>query len=119
VAAYEHLTAAGHALYISPTKHGGFCYEWTGEANGCELKPVSLLLAWESDRIVGAISGADASAVEVEFSDGTTAVPRVFWTRSPMNAGFFVLQIPRGKTVIEVIANNHGHPGARVPWYAV
>ena len=30
------LGGSSHTLYVSPTTEGGFCYEWTGAAGGCD-----------------------------------------------------------------------------------
>jgi len=105
------------SLYVSPAKQGGFCYEWTGGAGGCELRVAALAVAWGTRRVVGAVSSVDVSSVTIKFSDGTSARPEISWVAAPVNAGFFLYEIPAGKIVAEVIADDGGRTQGRVPWY--
>jgi len=111
--------AGGHPLFVSPTDAGGFCYEWAGEANGCQLHPPSIGLAWGADRVVGTVWPAKAATIRISFTDGTSVTPTVFLVPPPVNAGFFVVKLPAGKIVLSVTVKRHGKPAARLPWYAV
>jgi hypothetical protein len=113
------LSGAGDRLYVSPTRQGGFCYKWSGGAGGCELRPAPLGVAWGGGRVVGAVSSADVSSVKITFTDGTSAEPEISWVAAPINAGFFLYDIPAGKTVAEVTANDGSRTRGRVPWYSV
>lgn len=113
------LSAGSHALYVSKTPGGGFCYEWASEAHGCQVKPVPISVAWGSDRVVGTVSATQVSSVEIRFTDGSVVMPSISWVAKPISTGFFSYAIPSGKTVAAVIANDHGFTRGRVPWYAV
>jgi hypothetical protein len=107
-----------HTLYLAPTQQGGFCYEWTNGPRGCGTKGSPLDVTWGSGRVVGTASSA-VSSVEVRFTDGSSARPKVFWVSTPIDTGFFLYKIPAGKTVYQVAANNAHGQLACTTWYSV
>lgn len=111
--------ATTHALFVSRTSGGGFCYEWTGGPGSCETKVVPLGISWGRRHVSGTVSRAVVSSVRIEFTDGTSATPEISWLSEPINAGFFVYDIPPGKTVTQIDAYRSGGLRAQVPWYAV
>ncbi len=91
------LSDGKHTLYVSPTRSGGFCYEWTDVVGGCDqLGTTPLNLVWTQGRIVGTVAAAYVSTVKVKLSDGTSRVPDIAWVSSPVNAGFFIFDPPDG-----------------------
>ena len=108
-----------HTLYVSPTKQGGFCFEWTGAAGGCQqFGPSPVGITWGGNQIVGTAGSAYVSSVKIKFTDGTSAEPSITWISVPINAGFFLYDIPAGKTAAEVDGYDAGgtlvgrdHPG--------
>jgi hypothetical protein len=93
---------ADRTLSISPSKRDGFCYEWMGEARGCESKMAPLGASWRKGRVIGAFSSTYVSSVTIRFADGTSAKPDISWISAPVNAGFFLYKIPAGKKVVAV-----------------
>ncbi len=91
------------ALYVSPGRNGGFCYQWTGSAAGCEKLQLSPFSIGRIQRLViGTVSSPEISEVKIDFTDGTTAVPAVTWVSDPIDAGFFYYEVPRDKTVAKI-----------------
>jgi hypothetical protein len=109
-----------HTLYVAPTTRGGFCYEWTGDGTGgcAELGTGPLAASWRTGRVVGVISAIAMSSVTVSFTDGTSGTPQIAWISAPINAGFFLYEIPPGKTVALVTGTNNGRPLNQVTWYS-
>jgi hypothetical protein len=110
-----------HTLYVSPMVRGGFCYQWTGDGSGgcAALGRSPLDVSWGTGRLVGVVSSASVSSIEVSFTDGTTAKPRLAWVGAPIDAGFVFYEIPAGKTVAGVIAYDEGRTQGQVTWYSV
>jgi len=109
-----------HTLYVSPTTKGGFCYEWTGWMVSCNpLRTTPFWVSWGKTRVLGTVSSVKVSSVEIEFTDGTSAKPEISWISSPINAGFFLYEIPAGKTVAQIKGLNGGHTSAQVTWFSV
>jgi len=111
-------SAAGHALYVSPTKEG-FCYAWTDVGRGCDpLVAGPLHVTWGDGRVVGTVSANGISTVRIRFTDGTTVSPEIAWISS-VRAGFFVYRIPSGKTVAGVNGYHDGRVSRQVTWFSV
>jgi hypothetical protein len=115
------VPSAAHSsvLYVAPTKQGGFCYELAGGRTNCEAKPVPLGVSWGRDQLTGTVSPADFSSVKIEFTDGTSARPSISRIDSGVNAGFFVYDIPAGKTVAQIKEYDAGSLSGQVLWYSV
>jgi hypothetical protein len=113
------VAAHSRIVYVSPTKQGGFCYESAGGRTSCESKPVPLGVSWGRDQVTGTVSPAELSSVEIEFTDGTSAKPSISRLRTGVNAGFFVYDIPAGKTVAQIKEYDAGSLSSQVLWYSV
>ncbi len=115
------LPGAAHSsvLYVAPTKQRGFCYQLAGGRTNCEAKPVPLGVSWRRDQVTGTVSPAELSSVKIEFTDGTSARPSISRIDSGVNAGFFVYDIPAGKTVSQIKEYDAGSLSGQVLWYSV
>jgi hypothetical protein len=97
------LSDGDHTLYVSPTRDGGFCEEWTGAFGGCDqLGTTPLGVTWGGTAIGGSVAAAYVSSVKILFTDGTSAEPTITWLSAPINAGFFLYEAPSGKTPAQV-----------------
>jgi hypothetical protein len=100
-------------LWVAPTKQGGFCTDFGGEAGCDRLGTVPLNVGWaiersgptpESERAFGGLPVVDqvrgyvnarwASGLEIRFEDGGVIRPHVVWVSKPIEAGFFQQSIP-------------------------
>ena len=71
-----------------------------GSATGCDELNLSRFSVGRIRRqVVGAVAFPEISRVRIDFTDGTTAKPAVSWVSAPINAGFFLYEVPHGKTV--------------------
>jgi len=114
------LRDGSHLLYVSPTRQGGFCYAWTRAGGGCgqpQTNPLSI--TWGRSRLIGTILSTQVSLIKIRFTDGTSAVPRIAWVSAPINAGFFLYEIPTGKTVADVYGFGRGGTRHQVTWFSV
>jgi hypothetical protein len=97
------LTAAGTpiALYLAPTRTGGYCFELAGYASGCNADrtiPVGVGFAAQSptdDRAIVYGSVLDPAAVSATIStrDGSERTVPVTRVTTPIDASFFVFRI--------------------------
>jgi hypothetical protein len=134
-----------HTLWVAPTRAGGFCFEWTQAAGGCDregtvplsptgaMAPVRLpgpvdpeaMLRSHADGIpiwvAGHVSAKYAASVEIRFEDGSTARPEITWVSAPIDAGFFAYDVPadhqalRHRAVSVVAFDSHGDRVTEVP----
>jgi hypothetical protein len=98
-------TLGGRALYIAPTRSGGFCWEIARSGGGCETKrerPLNVIWAMKERRggpvfvqaVMGTISAPAAQTLTVEYRDGTSKRLPFVWVTKPIDAGFFSFRIP-------------------------
>jgi hypothetical protein len=97
------------ALWIAPTRKGGFCLFVEGGGGQCDA--ARALTFWPTFSIGGdvtqkgvikdgpvLIDGSttleDAASVEVQFEDGTSVSVPVVWVSAPIDAGFFGYAVP-------------------------
>jgi hypothetical protein len=106
-------TFGDKALWVAPTREGGFCAILFPGGGGCDrlgTMPLNVNLAGADPRsfprsfssgspiVVGEISGDVnarwAEALEIRFQDGDVIKPQLVWVSQPIDAGFFVQPIP-------------------------
>jgi hypothetical protein len=97
------------ALWIAPTKSGGFCMFVAGGGGQCDAQRAFAF--WPTFSIGGSytkrgvITGGpvlvdgsttleDAASVDVRFEDGDVASVPVVWVSAPIDAGFFGYEVP-------------------------
>jgi hypothetical protein len=98
-------TGKNWILWVAPTRSGGFCMP-----HGCDrdrslpfapglavpgpVSPTGEILVppviFEGDTLI-----QGASTLRVEFEDGTSARTPLVWVSAPIDAGFFVYEVPR------------------------
>jgi hypothetical protein len=95
----------GRALYVAPTRGGGFCWEFERASGGCDTerrRPLSTTWALMEHRggpllvqkVAGELLAARAQTLEVEYADGATTQIPFIWVTKPIDAGFFLYAIP-------------------------
>jgi hypothetical protein len=128
------LPVSGHprALWVVPTRRGGYCYEIEHSIGGCrqtaadrdigtrgefgvsysENNPIERLPVLT--RIAGDIETPRAASITVRYADATsTAVPFI-WVSKPIAAGFFSFDIPtahwnvKGRVVSVTLEDSRG-----------
>jgi hypothetical protein len=99
-----------HILYVTPTRDGSFCYEWTRFTGSCAPSKKSerarpglrrlgpLGVTWlgnqTADIATGYVLAGKAKTLQAQFADGTTTTIPVAWVSAPINAGFFLYIVP-------------------------
>jgi hypothetical protein len=95
----------GRALYVAPTRSGGFCWEIARSGGGCGTegeRPLNVIWAMKERRggpvfveaVMGTISAPAAQTLTVEYRDGTSKRLPFVWVTKPIDAGFFSFRIP-------------------------
>ena len=95
----------GRALYVAPTRGGGFCWEFEHASGGCDtrrtraLSPTWMLMEHRGgplfvQKVAGELLAAKTRSLEVEYADGTATQIPFIWVTKPINAGFFLYVIP-------------------------
>lgn len=124
-----------HTLFVAPTQAGGFCFEWSQAAGGCDKLgafAVSATGAFAPMRVppggdtpqrledgipiwvAGYVRAKYAASAEIRFEDGSVVRPELTWVSEPIGAGFFAYDIPAehrvsGHRAISVVAvDKHG-----------
>lgn len=97
-----------HKLWVAPTQRGGYCFMVEHAFGGCIPKRAErprLSVGFSTNRpnwrptavtrIDGQINDRKARRVEVRYADGSTSDVSFFYVSAPIDAGFFVSDIPR------------------------
>jgi hypothetical protein len=96
-----------HVLWIAPTKQGGYCDHWSGLIAECRADPqtVKRILfsrlysarQGEPERLVvgGSFVQSNATRLELVYQDGVAAEVPFVWVTEPIDAGFYLFQVPR------------------------
>jgi hypothetical protein len=121
-------------LWVAPTQAGGFCVEWSDAGAGCDRDrkldfapglaipgPISPQGVVEKPPVLvtGDTLLHEAANVEVQFEDGTDARVPLTWVSAPIDAGFFLYEVPfshleRGHRMTDlVLEDTNGHELAR------
>lgn len=93
---------AEHWLWVAPTAAGGFCYLWENQVGGCRAKREggAVSVSWMGnqwmERISGSVISDKGERVELRYADGTVANASVTWVSPPIDAGFFLVDVPEG-----------------------
>lgn len=116
---YVFRTASGErVLSIAPAEKGSFCWSITDFPDGCqtilsakgpfapgERNPMRIGLVFtdipaptmpqEPVLIGGNLRASGSDRLEIEFEDGGTAAIPFVWVGAPIDAGFFLYELPR------------------------
>jgi hypothetical protein len=106
-----------HTLWVAPTKDGGYCTFLLGPqgggGGGCdrarelELSPGGIQpQGGGSIAVVGSVLHPDATHVDVLHKDGSTTRLDLVWVSPPIDAGFFVAEIPYKRNAVGFIARD-------------
>ena len=103
--------SSGHevALWVAPTRREGFCTNWEELFGGCmadraEYLERGLLLGVTvaepgstGPYLLGGeiLTESGAASLEVRYRDGERADIPLVWVSEPINAGFFLFEVPR------------------------
>jgi hypothetical protein len=101
-------TFGDKTLWVAPTRAGGFCAILIPGGGGCDrLGTFPLTVTYSGgvpgplspgNPVVGEISGSVNArwvvALEIRFQDGDVIKPQLVWVSQPIDAGFFVQEIP-------------------------
>lgn len=96
-------------LWVAPTKTGGFCHFFSGALGGCRSKaensaasPYVIGFGMTGPRgrvpfvIGGDISAAsDVETLKLRFADGDETTIPIVWVSAPIEAGFYLYEVPR------------------------
>jgi hypothetical protein len=129
-------TASGattSTLYVAPTKGGGFCALWTGRggpeclarrADGRRdmlwgLRGDAMYPQLGVDTLEGTFLLRDAT-VEVVYADGFSIEVPYVWVTAPIDAGFFVYEVPKDRRLgkvrpVAVTVSRDGRTVSRKP----
>jgi hypothetical protein len=126
-------TVAGRALYVAPTRKGGFCGGAERSGGGCITKREQKLLVGASlmqrrggplllREISGEVLTPAARSVTIEYADGTTKQLSFLWVTKPIDAGFFAFMVPaahqtKARPRAVTIRDAHGKLLAREPLF--
>jgi hypothetical protein len=114
-------SADGSETYVSvaPTRSGGFCLTWENGPGGCRTRTfggVGASFYGSGDetgltisQINGAITQDNAERLELRFADGTTLELPITWVSAPIDAGFYVYEVPAGRRPQELVLYADGN----------
>jgi hypothetical protein len=115
------------ALFVAPTKSGGFCYEVEKAFGGCQSirakRPAIAASPAIGGRngvqwavaVTGTVSAPDVRHVLIRYADGSTSDIHFYYVSKPIDAGFFFAErLPAGhdsestRAVSLEAVNSHG-----------
>lgn len=114
------LAGGDHTLSLTPTAGGSFCWVITDFSGGCrtiltahgpykpgEVDPVRIGLTFsdipvptmkqEPVLIGGNLRASDADRLQIEFEDGQQQTIPFVWVSEPIDAGFFLYELPHDR----------------------
>ena len=104
-----YLNGEPYELGVAPTKEGGFCISQSGcIANGADRRTmdgrISISIKAPEGlsgpcRISGEFLKSEGERLEVAYADGTSEEVPFVWVTAPINAGFFVFDVPEERRV--------------------
>jgi hypothetical protein len=103
-----------HVLSVAPTTKGGYCFQWTNLFGSCydpaEFAAVprvgppgdvdahllrAIFIADETVHLVGGhLRAAETERLELEYADGDRVEIPVTWVSEPIDAGFYLFDVP-------------------------
>lgn len=119
-----------YTLSVAPTRTGGFCLQWSDYVGGCtrnrsqsypdeagSLNASALGATMEVDQegtvsvVSGSLLGDDIERLVVEYEDGVEAEIPFVWVSAPIDAGFYLFEVPvehrvRGARATALIATD-------------
>jgi hypothetical protein len=103
------LTGEREAVFVAPTKAGGYCAHWEGSGGGgCDkLGTTPLSVGWwmngrraskpASAGIALSVNARYVASIELRFSDGVVLRPPLTWVSAPIDRGFFFHRFAPGE----------------------
>ena len=97
-----------HDLWVAPTAKGGFCLTWEGLTGGCwadrrmyERSGTLIGGTWmgspsTTKYVAGQVIAPGTRSVDVLYEDGERDTVDLFWVSAPIDAGFFLFEVPVG-----------------------
>ena len=92
-------------LWVAPTASGGFCLELEGYGGGCDRDrqlPIAPTIAEHTLQtpvvVFGDVLSSEVDHVELRFPSGQSYSIPVTYVSAPINASFFVYQLPYAST---------------------
>jgi hypothetical protein len=92
------------SLYVAPTRDGGFCWRWGthGSCGRIQRDQSDLGAGWlERDNapwiLTGHILNPEIESLELAYEDGEHVEIRPVWVSPPIDAGFYVHEVPRDR----------------------
>jgi len=105
-------------LSVAPTNAGGLCWQWSDYLGGCsrdrsgtdsgeagDLNPFALDATMDTDEqgtvsvVTGRLLGDDIERLVLKYEDGETAEIPFVWVSPPIDAGFYLFEVPAGHRV--------------------
>jgi hypothetical protein len=106
-----------HTLWVAPRKGGGFCH-WLlsrrgGGGGGCidagvRLVPGAIWRPMDESAFAayGSVAAPGATHVDVIHRDGSTTRTELVWVSTPIDAAFFVLEVPADRGIRGFVARD-------------
>jgi hypothetical protein len=105
----------GHALYVAPTKGGGYCFEFERGIGGCSTarapRPLSTTWSFSQRRggpaeiraVAGEVHSPRVRSLRLDYADGTTQELSFIWVSKPIDAGFFLQHLTTSHGSVKAI----------------
>jgi hypothetical protein len=94
-------TDGEHSLWVAPTRNGGFCMQVDQLGGGCDRDrqlPISVEMGRQTRStpvlVWGSVLGDTVSSVDLNYQDGQASTLPVTGVTEPINAGFFLFEVP-------------------------
>jgi hypothetical protein len=115
----------GRALYVAPTRQGGFCWFYAHSVGSCRTShsPPKSTPAFPGDRnplllgiasmerdtgsvslLAGEVIARGTQRLEIEYADGSVQGIPFVWVSKPIDAGFFYVPLPAGHARLRAFA---------------
>jgi hypothetical protein len=95
-------------LWVAPTRSGGFCLELEDYGGGCDRNrqlPITWTIGEHTAKSLAVISGdvlsSEVNHLKLRFASGQSVSIPVVYVSEPINASFFIYQLPGGGPLSE------------------